>query len=72
VYRSELFYFVLLLHRVAAEYIFLKHVSIDVGLLSYCTCLDAAATATDMRRLTKGMRSEKCVVKRFCRANIIV
>jgi hypothetical protein len=49
-----------LLHRVVAE-----QTATDIGLLFYRTCHDAAATTIDMRRLTTGIRSEKCVVKRF-------
>jgi len=38
-------------------------------------CLLATATTTDknntfMHHLTTGIRSEKCVVRRFCRANV--
>jgi len=44
---------------------------------SYFTFLSGVhyyrAYITDMRRLTTGIRSEKCVVRRFCRcANVIV
>jgi hypothetical protein len=67
-----LYHFVPLLHRVVAEHGCLKYVSIDIGLLCYCTCHAVAAT-TDMRRLTTGIRSEKYVVKRFRRcAKVIV
>jgi len=28
-------------------------------------------TLKDIRRLARGIRSEKCVVRQFCRANVI-